>query len=216
MNFVLLGPPGAGKGTQAKVLEEKFGLVHVSTGDILRSAVKNGTEIGKKANSYMTKGELVPDSIVIDLVKERISEPDAKNGFLLDGFPRTERQAEALERALNKMKLVIDKVLYFKTSPSTSVKRLSGRRMCKSCGANFHLTNMPPKRQDICDFCGSALIQRSDDTEPTIKNRLHVYESETGPLIDYYRKKDLLEEVNGDMDVEELFQNIQKFFSGKR
>jgi len=216
MNVVLLGPPGAGKGTQAKVLEKKFGLLHVSTGDILRSAVKNGTEIGKKAKSYMTRGELVPDLIVIDLVKERISKDDGKNGFLLDGFPRTERQAEELDRALKEMKRSVDKVLYFKTSPSVSVKRLSGRRVCKVCGANFHLVNMPPKRQGICDYCDGALIQRNDDTEATINNRLRVYESETGPLIGYYKKEGTLEEVNGDLDVDELFRNIRKFFSEKK
>ena len=213
MNVVLLGPPGAGKGTQAKVLEERFGLVHVSTGDILRNAVKDASDIGKKAKAYMVKGELVPDSIVIDLVRERICRDDAKKGFMLDGFPRTVRQAEELDKVLGELKQGIGRVLYFKTSKGVSLKRLSGRRVCKTCGANFHTANMPPKKTGICDYCGGSLIQREDDKEATIERRLRVYESDTGPLINYYRKKGLLEEVNGDLDVEDLFRAIRSVFS---
>jgi len=215
MNAVLLGPPGAGKGTQAKVLEDKFGLLHISTGNILREAVKNGTEIGKKAKVYMDKGELVPDKIVIDLVTERIAKEDAKKGFLLDGFPRTEAQALKLDEALRAMRANLDTILYFRTSPEVSIKRLSGRRVCKVCNANFHVTNMPPKTDKICDYCGGELIQREDDKETTIINRLKVYENETGPLIGYYKKAGTLKEVNGDLDVKVLFEDIKNIFSGK-
>jgi len=210
LNIVLLGPPGAGKGTQAKVLSEHFTVVHVSTGDMLREAVKNGSESGKEAEAFMNKGDLVPDSIVVKLVIERIAKNDAKGGFLLDGFPRNEKQANALDRALRKASKRLDAVLYFRTSPEISIERLSGRRVCKKCGANFHVKNMPPKKSGVCDFCGAALYQRDDDKPETVKNRLVVYETETKSLIEYYKKKGILRDLSGDLNVEVLFEEIKK------
>lgn len=212
MNIVLLGPPGAGKGTQAKVLSQKFGALHISTGEMLREASRAEGPTGKLAKSYMDKGELVPDKIVVGLVTDRIASADAKEGFLLDGFPRNEPQARTLEAALLKAKKKLDSVLYFKTSEETSIQRLSGRRVCTACGANFHTKNMPPERRGVCDHCGASLIQRDDDKEATVKNRLTVYKKETKSLIEYYRKKGLLRKVSGDLDVDSLFKDITKLF----
>ena len=216
MNLVLLGPPGAGKGTQAKVLSKEFNVIHVSTGDMLREALKKGTEVGKLAKTYMDKGELVPDEVVIKIVEERISRDDAKNGFMLDGFPRNEKQADKLDEALSKMQKALDIVLFFKTAPEVSIARLSGRRACPVCGANFHIKNMIPKVEGICDYCGGNLIQRDDDKEETVKRRLVVYEKETKALIDYYKEKGLLREVSGDLDVDELFKEIKKLFVAEK
>jgi len=216
LNIVLLGPPGAGKGTQAKVLCEKFGFLHVSSGDMLREAVKNGTQIGREAKSYMQRGELVPDEIVTAIVTERISRVKKEAGFLLDGFPRNEAQANELDRELGKIKKKLDMVLYLKTSPQVSIERLSGRRVCVGCGANFHAKNMPPKKEGICDYCGGRLVHRADDEEETVKKRLAVYETETKSLIDYYRKKGMLREVSGDLDVQKLFREIKGLFSKER
>ena len=213
MNLVLLGPPGAGKGTQAKVLSKEFKSLHVSTGDMLRDAVKNETEVGKVAKGYMDKGELVPDNVVIDIVKERISKDDAKNGFMLDGFPRTDEQAIKLDEALTSAGKKLDLVLYFKTSKEISISRLSGRRVCPACGAIFHIKNMPPKKDGTCDRCGAKLIQRDDDKEDTIRRRLVVYENDTKSLIKYYIDKGILKKVSGDLDVAELFDKIKVFFS---
>ncbi|MBL7155924.1 MAG: adenylate kinase, partial [Candidatus Omnitrophica bacterium] len=171
MNIVLLGPPGAGKGTQAKVLSKVYKIPHISTGDMLRDAVKKGTETGKSAKSFMDKGELVPDEIVIDLVIERVSGVDADKGFLLDGFPRNKKQADKLNEAFAKTGRKLDIVLYFRTSSEVSISRLSGRRVCTRCGANFHIKNMPAKVEGICDYCDGKLIQRDDDKEATVKNR---------------------------------------------
>lgn len=212
MNIVLLGPPGAGKGTQAKVLSQRFNVLHVSTGDMLREAVKNNTKIGKLAKSYMDKGVLVPDDVVVDIAIERILQDDAKYGFLLDGFPRNEKQAGELDRALGKKNKKLDLVLYFKTSKPTSIERLSGRRVCTVCGANFHIRNMPPKKDGVCDFCGGSLILRNDDKEETVIKRLEVYEKETKSLIKYYKDKGTLRELKGDLDVDELFKDIEKLF----
>lgn len=214
MNVVLLGPPGAGKGTQAKVLCERFGFLHVSTGDMLREAVKNGKEIGKEAKSYMQRGELVPDRIVTAIVTERISRAGRDAGFLLDGFPRNEAQANELDDALGRIGKKPDMVLYLKTSPRVSIERLSGRRVCLNCSANFHVRNMPPKEEGICDYCGGRLVHRDDDREGTVKKRLAVYKEETKALIDYYKKKGILKEVSGDLDVDELFGEIKKLFAG--
>jgi len=213
MNIVLLGPPGAGKGTQAKVLCEKFGFLHVSTGDMLREAVKNGTKVGEEAKLYMQRGELVPDKIVTAIVSERISGLKKDAGFLLDGFPRNESQANELDHALNKIGKKLDMVLYLKTSPDVSIARLSGRRVCLRCGANFHVRNLPPKKEGICDYCGGGLVHRSDDKEETVKKRLMVYENETKSLIDYYGKKGTLRKVSGDLDVRELYGEIKNLFS---
>jgi len=209
MRLVLLGPPGAGKGTQADRLSKEYKLPHISTGGMLREAVKNNSEIGKKANSFMVKGELVPDRIVIEIVKERLNKPDIKNGFILDGFPRTKSQAENLDVALRSSKMPLDMVLYFETSDSVVIKRLSGRRVCKKCGATYHIKNIPPKKADICDVCGSALVQREDDKEATVKNRLAVYKKETAELIDYYKSKNILKTISGDLEADETYDSIK-------
>lgn len=212
MNIVLLGPPGAGKGTQAKVLSQKFNVSHISTGDMLRESVKKETKVGKLAKSYMDRGELVPDEVVIDIVAARISQGDVQGGFLLDGFPRTNEQAGELDSALAKVKKRLDLVLYFETSGETSIARLSGRRVCKVCGANFHVKNMPPKKEGLCDYCGGGLIQREDDKEETVKRRLVVYEKETSSLIGYYEGKGILRKVAGDLEAGALFKDLEKLF----
>jgi len=212
LNIVLLGPPGAGKGTQAKVLSKEFGLLHISTGDMLRNAAKRGDGIGKKAAGYIERGELVPDEIVVSLVVSRISQKDAEKGFMLDGFPRNTKQADILSLALEQKNKKLDLVLYFSTSEKVSVERLSGRRVCRKCGSNYHVKNMPPKKEGICDACGGELYQRPDDKEETVKNRLKVYDKETKSLIDYYRSQGLLREINGDMEVGDLFGVIKAIF----
>ena len=215
LNIVLLGPPGAGKGTQAGLLTKAFNLLHVSTGDMLREAIKEGTEVGKKAQGYMTRGELVPDEIVTRAVIDRISKPDAADGVILDGFPRTRAQAESLDRMLADENRPLDAVLYLKTSEEVAVQRLSGRRVCPKCGKNYHVTNMPPEKEGICDKCGVELIQREDDKPETVKNRLVVYEKSTSDLVDYYKGKGLLRQVNGDITAEQLFEDVQTLFRGE-
>ncbi len=208
----MLGPPGAGKGTQAQVLSQDLTTPHISTGDMLREALKAQTPLGLKAKAYMEKGALVPDEVVIALVKERLSKPDAAGGFILDGFPRTVEQAESLDRTLDELKMPLDFVLYFKTSLAVIIKRLSGRRICGQCGKNYHVINFKPKVEGQCDVCGSPLVQRPDDKEETIEKRLKVYESQTEPLIGYYQKKKKLTQVSGDMDVKPLNVHLNKFF----
>lgn len=204
MNLVLLGPPGAGKGTQAKVLSKNLELPHISTGDMLRDAVNKDTPLGKKAKEYMVKGALVPDELVVDIVKDRLTKDDVKGGFILDGFPRTLEQARMLDATLSRINKKLSMILYFKTSLDTSIARLSGRSVCKKCGANFHIKNIPPKKEGVCDYCQGALYQRKDDEEETVRHRWSVYMNETTPLIDYYKKTGLLEEVSGDLDVNAL------------
>lgn len=213
---MLLGPPGAGKGTQAQVLSKDLSLPHISTGDMLREALKAATPLGLKAKEYMEKGGLVPDEVVIALVKERLLKSDAQKGFILDGFPRTPEQGISLDRNLGELKMPLDLVLYFKTSLPVIIRRLSGRRVCGKCGKNFHLTNFKPKVDGICDVCGSQLVQRPDDKEATIENRLKVYESQTAPLIDYYEKKKNLVEVSGDLDVQDLNVQLMDLFKNKK
>jgi adenylate kinase len=208
----LLGPPGAGKGTQAKVLSQTYAIPHISTGDILREAVKNNAPVGKKAKAYMDKGELVPDDVVNQIVVERIGEDDAARGFILDGFPRTRVQAQRLDESLGELGIALDLVLYFETSNRVAIARLSGRRVCRKCGANFHITNIPPKVNGVCDHCGGELYQRPDDSEETVKNRLVVYEQQTKELVEYYRGKGLLRTVSGDLDVQEVFVILSKMF----
>lgn len=215
MKLVLLGPPGAGKGTLAGVLSQKYGLKHISTGDMLREAVAGGSAVGLKAKPYMTKGALVPDSIIIEVMLERLKQNDVSGGFILDGFPRTIAQAKSLSEAFEGSGLSIDMVLYFRTSQKTILQRLTGRRVCSACGANFHVKNIPPKKEGICDRCGERLIQRDDDKEETILKRLKVYENETAPLVDYYKKEGLLEDVSGDLDVSPLFENLRALFKNK-
>ncbi|MDP2921069.1 MAG: adenylate kinase [Candidatus Omnitrophota bacterium] len=208
MRIVLLGPPGAGKGTQAVMLSEKLGFLHLSTGDILRENVKRGTDIGKKAKAFMEKGELVPDDIVIQMMLDTIKSSGKKNDFILDGFPRTVYQAKKIDAELKKLKLAVDIVFYFKTSISTVIKRLTGRRLCPKCGANYHIVNMPPKKQGICDKCGVELYQRKDDSEETIEKRLEVYENQTKELIDYYSAQGILKELSGDLDAKEVYKQL--------
>ena len=214
MNMVLLGPPGAGKGTQAEVLNKDWGIPHISTGDMLREAVKAGTQLGLEAKSFMEKGALVPDAVVIGLVGERLKRPDVQKGFMLDGFPRTPEQAESLDKTLVTLKMPIDHVIYFRTSQKVVITRLSGRRVCQKCGKIFHVVNFKPKKDGVCDACSSTLFQRPDDREETVLNRLQVYEKQTAPLIDYYTHKGLLREVSGDLEVNELNAVLKKILKG--
>jgi adenylate kinase len=208
MRMIFLGPPGAGKGTQAALISGNFGLTHMSTGDILRDNVKDNTEIGKKARSFMEKGELVPDDIVIDMMLDAIKRTDRKKGFILDGFPRTLYQAKRLDEELKKEELPIDLALYFKTTLETILFRLTGRRICRKCGAIYHIVNMPPKKEGVCDKCGGELYQRKDDNEETVRKRLEVYDSQTQDLIGYYKEKGVLKEVQGDLDAGEVYKEI--------
>ncbi|OIO32434.1 MAG: adenylate kinase [Candidatus Omnitrophica bacterium CG1_02_40_15] len=213
MQIVFLGPPGAGKGTQAVMLADKKGFLHLSTGDILRENVKNGTLIGKKAKAFMDKGELVPDNIVIEMMLDTIKNTRSHEDFILDGFPRTVYQANNLDRELNKLKLPIDMVVYFKASIKTVILRLTDRRLCSKCGASYHITNMPPKKQGVCDKCGSELYQRKDDSEKTIKKRLEVYNSQTKELIDYYKSQGILKEVSGDMEASKVYSELSEILT---
>ncbi|MBD3426022.1 MAG: adenylate kinase [Candidatus Omnitrophica bacterium] len=215
VNIVLLGAPGAGKGTQASILVKAYGLLHISTGDMLRNAIKEGTETGLKAQEYMNRGELVPDEIVTQLVVDRMGQPDAERGVILDGFPRTEAQAVSLDSALEKDESSLDIVLYVRVSDDVVIKRLSGRRLCPNCGKIYHVTNMPPEKEGICDKCGSELIQRDDDKAETVKKRLEVYKNSTKDLIDYYKRQGLLVEVDGDLEADELFEDIDSLFRKK-
>ncbi len=208
MRLVLLGAPGAGKGTQAKKLIEKYGIPQISTGDILRKAVADGTPLGKEAKSYMDSGGLVPDSVVIGLVKERIAQDDCKKGYILDGFPRTTPQAEALDAVLAEMNSPLDTALSVDVDPEILMKRLTGRRTCKGCQQMYNLHFNPPRKEGVCDKCGGELFQRDDDKEDTIKNRLEVYEKSTAPLIDYYGKKNILKSVEGMGSVDDIFNKV--------
>lgn len=210
MRLVLLGAPGAGKGTQAKKLIEKYGIPQISTGDILRKAVADGTPLGKEAKSYMDSGGLVPDSVVIGLVKERIAQDDCKKGYILDGFPRTIPQAEALDKVLADMNAPLDTALVVDVDMDILMKRLTGRRTCKGCQQMYNIHFGPPKKEGACDKCGGELFQRADDKEETIKNRLSVYEKSTAPLIDYYGNKNILKSVEGMGSVDDIFNKVCK------
>lgn len=208
MNIILLGPPGAGKGTQAKKIKEYFSLPHISTGDILRENINNNTSLGLKARSYMSRGELVPDELLITLIKDRLSKKDCSNGFMLDGYPRTIPQADALSMILTESGRKLDAVINISVDDDELIKRLSGRRMCK-CGASFHIAFNPPENEDICDACKSKLYQRDDDKPDAIKNRLNVYMRQTQPLIDYYEKKKILNTIDGNKDILKIFEDIK-------
>ncbi|MCI7084842.1 adenylate kinase [bacterium] len=208
MNIILLGAPGAGKGTQAAVLSEHYNIPTISTGNIIREALRTGTEMGKKAKSYMDAGQLVPDEVVIGIVKDRLAEDDCKNGFILDGFPRTIPQAEALD----KMGVNIEYVIDIEVSDERIINRLSGRRVCEKCGRPYHLVNLKPKKEGICDACGGTLVQRKDDHIDTIKNRLEVYHKETEPLVDYYKNQGKLQVVHGSDSVEDTMADMMKIF----
>jgi len=210
MKIIMLGAPGAGKGTQAKKIAEKYQIPHISTGDIFRANIKNGTELGKKAKMYMDQGELVPDELVCDLVVDRIKQDDCKNGYILDGFPRTIPQAESLDAALSAIGEHVDYALDVEVPDENIVNRMSGRRACVGCGATYHVIYAPTKTEDICDVCGAKLILRDDDKPETVQKRLGVYHEQTQPLIDYYKKKSILQEVDGTKDLEEVFQAIVK------
>jgi adenylate kinase len=215
MRVILFGPPGAGKGTHARLLSEKWKVPHFAAGDILRAHIREGTAIGKRAKAIIERGELVPDELVNELMLSQLEKTEAKRGSILDGYPRTIGQAEALESFLKKRSEKLDAALYFKTSEEVIIERLSGRLACPQCGANYHVRNIPPRVQGRCDQCGSVLIQRKDDRQETIRHRLEVYEKETSPLLDYYRKRGSLREVSGDLDVPELQEELSRVFSAK-
>ncbi|MQN00431.1 MAG: adenylate kinase [Lachnospiraceae bacterium] len=208
MKIIMLGAPGAGKGTQAIKISEKYGLPHISTGDIFRANIKGGTELGKKAKEYIDKGALVPDELTCDLVVDRIHQDDCANGFVLDGFPRTIPQAEALERALSKENESIDFALDIEVPDEAIIKRMSGRRVCPKCGASYHVESVPPKKEGICDKCGAELIIRADDEPETVKNRLSVYHEQTQPLIDFYKKTGVFHEVDGTKPLDDVFADV--------
>lgn len=208
MRAILMGPPGAGKGTQAADLIERYQIPHISTGDMFRAAIKAGTALGLKAKEYMDAGSLVPDEVTIGIVAERLAEPDCSKGFLLDGFPRTVAQADALDKILTDLQMTLDGVLNIEVDEEKLLERLTGRRICRKCGATYHMVFNPPAVDSICDKCGGELYQRSDDTLETAKNRLQVYNDQTQPLIDYYRVKGLLREINGDQEIAQVLQDI--------
>ena len=208
MKIIMLGAPGAGKGTQAKQIAGKYGIPHISTGDIFRANIKNGTELGKKAKEYMDQGQLVPDELTCDLVMDRIAEDDCKNGFVLDGFPRTIPQAEALDAALTKAGQAMDYAIDVDVPDENIVNRMSGRRACLKCGATYHVVSIPPKQEGICDTCGSELVIRDDDKPETVQKRLDVYHEQTQPLIDFYKGKGILKSVDGTQDMDAVFAAI--------
>lgn len=210
MNLILLGPPGAGKGTQAKMMIERYGIPQISTGDMLRAALKAGTPLGLEAKKFMEKGELVPDEVVIGLVKERLQEGDCAKGFMLDGFPRTVAQAAALDKELGSMAKSIDAVICIDVPNDELMARLTGRRTCKECGAGFHLKFDPPKVDNVCDKCGGELYQRDDDNETTVSARLNVYQTQTFPLIDYYQEQGKLRKIDGVGEIKTIFERITK------
>ena len=208
MKIIMLGAPGAGKGTQAKKIAEKYHIPHISTGDIFRANIKNGTELGKKAKTYMDQGLLVPDELTVDLVIDRVGQDDCKDGYILDGFPRTIPQAECLDAALEKRGEKVDFAIDVEVPDENIVNRMSGRRACVGCGATYHIKYNPTKVDGICDACGEKLILRDDDKPETVQKRLGVYHDQTQPLIDYYAKSGVLKEVDGTVDLEEVFQAI--------
>lgn len=208
MRIVLLGPPGAGKGTQAAKIVDEYKVPHISTGDIFRKNLKEGTELGLKAKEYMDNGLLVPDELVVDLVKDRLLKSDCKDGFMLDGFPRTVFQAQALEQELEKMGIKLDAVVNIYVNSEQLVKRLTGRRICKSCGATYHVLFNPSKKDGLCNLCTGHLYQRDDDKEDTVMKRLEVYEDQTQPLIEYYKNKEILINIDGEGEIDGVFSNI--------
>ena len=210
MRIIMLGAPGAGKGTQARKIASKYSIPHISTGDIFRANIKNGTELGKKAKTYIDQGLLVPDELVVDLVVDRVNDKDCENGYVLDGFPRTIPQAEALDKALTKMAQTIDYAINVEVPDENIVQRMSGRRACVTCGATYHVVYAPTKKENICDTCEGELILRDDDKPETVQKRLNVYHEQTQPLIDYYTEKNKLVEVDGTIDIEKVFDAIVK------
>ena len=208
MKIIMLGAPGAGKGTQAKMIADKYGVPHISTGDIFRANIKNGTELGMEAKKYMDQGLLVPDELTVRILLDRVAQDDCKNGYVLDGFPRTIPQAEVLDSELTKLGDHIDYAINVDLPDENIVKRMSGRRACLTCGATYHIEHVPPKKEGICDVCGSELVLRDDDKPETVKNRLNVYHEQTQPLIDFYTEKGVLKTVDGTVPMEEVFAAI--------
>lgn len=213
MKVILLGPPGAGKGTQAKLISSKFNIPHVSTGDIFRKHIKENTSLGIEAKSYLDKGMLVPDELTIRIIYERLKEKDCESCYLLDGFPRTLKQAEALQKLLESDNKSIDKVILLKVPKQVIIERGTGRRICSNCGASYNIKLNPPLNKNICDLCGSELIQRNDDTEATINNRLDLYENETIPLISFYKERNLLEAIDGSLAINIVFDKVNNLLS---
>ncbi|MBP2242893.1 adenylate kinase [Cytobacillus eiseniae] len=214
MNLVLMGLPGAGKGTQAEKIVDKYGIPHISTGDMFRAAIKGETELGLKAKSFMDKGELVPDEVTIGIVRERLSKDDCEKGFLLDGFPRTVPQAEALEEILADLNKKINFVINIDVNHEILMERLTGRRICKDCGATYHLVFNPPAKEDSCDRCGGELYQRADDNEETVQTRLDVNIKQTKPLLDFYDTKGYLRNIDGRQDIDKVFTDLDRLFGG--
>jgi adenylate kinase len=204
-----MGPPGAGKGTQAEKLVDLYQIPHISTGDMFRKAQKDGTELGLKAKSYMDQGQLVPDEVTVGIVKERLAEADCKKGFLLDGFPRTVQQADALDTILAELDMALDCVVNIEVDKAFLVDRLTGRRVCRTCGATYHIANKAPKVEGVCDKCGGELYQRGDDTIETVSNRLDVYAAQTAPLIDYYKSKGIMSSIDGSKSMEDVLADIR-------
>ena len=215
LNIVLMGLPGAGKGTQAERIVDEFQIPHISTGDMFRSAIKEGTSLGLEAKSYMDKGLLVPDEVVIGIVRERLGNADCKNGFLLDGFPRTVEQANALDDMLEGLDKKIDHVIYVDVHQDSLLQRLTGRRICRQCGATYHLVFNPPRQEGVCDKCGGELYQRDDDTAETVATRLEVNLSQTKPLLRYYEQKNVLRIINGNQEIDQVFHSIEKLLRGQ-
>ncbi|UCH12797.1 MAG: adenylate kinase [Candidatus Omnitrophota bacterium] len=213
MRLILLGPPGAGKGTQAKVLSQKLNLVHLSTGDIFRESAKRPDEIGQRLTGYMQRGQLVPDEIVNQIVIEKLKDKRIQNRFILDGYPRTKTQATSLDEFLAINKIPLDMVVYMQTSEQVIIDRLTGRRICGKCGANYHIKNILPKKDGICDICGGRLIQRDDDKKETVLKRIKVYNQQTAGLIDYYKNKGFLHTVSGDLEVDRLYKILHELFN---
>ena len=210
MNIILMGLPGAGKGTQASKIIKKYSIPHISTGDMFRMAIKNDTELGKKAKSYMDAGELVPDEVTVGIVKERLSQSDAKEGFLLDGFPRTVEQAEALNKIMDELDSQIDRTINVEVPEEELMNRLTGRRICEVCGTAYHLVFNPPKQEGICDLDGGKLYQREDDNPETVANRLEVNVRQTAPLLEFYEKQDALVNIDGARDIDEVFDDVDE------
>ncbi|MCC8141090.1 MAG: adenylate kinase [Lachnospiraceae bacterium] len=213
MKIIMLGAPGAGKGTQAKLISEEYGIPHISTGDIFRANLKEGTELGQKAKVYMDQGLLVPDDLTCDLVVDRIAQDDCENGFILDGFPRTIPQADCLTDALGKLGESMDFAIDVNVPDENIIKRMSGRRACLNCGATYHIVDIPPKVEGVCDICGGKLVLRDDDKPETVKKRLDVYHEQTQPLIDYYTKQGILHTVDGTLPMEEVFAQIKEILN---
>ncbi len=208
MLIILLGPPGAGKGTQAEKIVQKFSLVYIATGDILRKAVKDGTTLGRKAREYMDQGQLVPDNLVVEIVRDRLMEPDCAHGALLDGFPRTVDQAVFLEQVLPDIDTKVDRVLLIEVDENELIERLTGRRVCGDCGANYHVKYKPPKVRNVCDQCGGDLYQRDDDSLATVTERLEVYKKQTEPLVGFYEERGLLSRIDGNQEIDGVFDQI--------